>query len=98
MALGPSRFVRVGESPYAHEEEGIQFLQQALPNSDPYQGWALLELPDPSTGRLLEIDALIHEVNFTSKCRLDGFWSGEETFEAPEVPEGQATPLRMSHS
>jgi len=59
VALGPSRFTRVGESPYPHEEEGIAFVRDALPNADPYQAWALFELPDPRTGRLLEVDLLV---------------------------------------
>ncbi|MBP6841405.1 MAG: hypothetical protein KA190_29165 [Kofleriaceae bacterium] len=45
-----------------------------------------------TTERLRELDALIHEVDFTSKCRLVAVWSGEETFEAPEIPEGEAPP------
>lgn len=59
MALGPSRFRRIGESPFPHEEEALQFLQSVLPSTDPYQAWALFELLDPSTGRLLEVDALV---------------------------------------
>lgn len=59
MALSASRIVLVGETPYAHEREAIELAKQALPDTDPYQLWALLELHDPSTGRLHEIDLLI---------------------------------------
>ena len=59
MALGPSRFNRIGESPYAHEIEGVELVREALPNNDPYHAWALFELPDPKTGRLLEVDVLV---------------------------------------
>ena len=59
MALSRGRVVRVGESPYAHERDGIEFAEGALPDTDPYHLWALVDLLDPSTGRLLEIDLLI---------------------------------------
>ncbi|MBX3265022.1 MAG: protein kinase, partial [Labilithrix sp.] len=59
MPLSPARFVRVGETPFPHEEEGITFVRDALPDAEPYRAWALFELPDPSTGRLHEIDMLV---------------------------------------
>lgn len=59
MPLGPSRFTRVGESPHPHEEDGIAFVRDALPNTDPYQAWALFELLDSRTGHLLEVDMLV---------------------------------------
>jgi len=59
MTLAPSRVVIQGETPYAHEREAIDFVVDALPNTDPYHLWALLELLDPSTGRLYEIDLLV---------------------------------------
>jgi serine/threonine protein kinase len=59
VALSSARVVAVGETPYAHEREGIEFARQALPDTDPYHAWALVDLLDPSTGRLLEIDLLI---------------------------------------
>ena len=59
MTLGTSRIVVQGETPHAHEREAIQFVIDTLPNSDPFQVWALLELLDPSTGRLHEIDLLV---------------------------------------
>lgn len=58
--LSQSRIVEVGEAThYAHEREAITFVQNELPNVDPYQLWALLELLDSSTGRLYEIDLLV---------------------------------------
>ncbi len=59
MSLAASRIVVQGETPHAHERAAIEFAIQALPNTDPYQMWALLELLDPSTGRLHEIDLLV---------------------------------------
>src|SRR5690606_17740246 len=45
--------------PYAHEREGIEFVEKALPDADPYHIWALVDLLDPSTGRLHELDLLV---------------------------------------
>ena len=59
MTLGTSRIVLQGETPYAHEREAIDFTIQSLPNNDPYNMWALLELLDPSSGRLYEIDLIV---------------------------------------
>lgn len=59
MTLAASRVVVQGETPYAHEREAIEFAVQTLPNSDPYHLWALLELLDPTSGRLHEIDLLV---------------------------------------
>lgn len=39
--------------------QGIEFAISALPDTDPYHLWALVDLMDPSTGRLLEIDLLV---------------------------------------
>ena len=58
MALSHGRVVKVGETLYPHEQEGIAFAIAALPDTDPYHLWALVDLMDPSTGRLLEIDLL----------------------------------------
>ncbi|MBO6936772.1 MAG: BREX system serine/threonine kinase PglW [Deltaproteobacteria bacterium] len=59
MTLATSRIVFQGETPYPHEREAIDFAIKSLPNSDPYHLWALLELLDPSTGRLYELDLLV---------------------------------------
>ncbi len=59
MTLAASRIVIQGETPYAHERAAIDFAVATLPSSDPYHLWALLELLDPSTGRLHEIDMLV---------------------------------------
>ena len=59
MTLAATRIVVQGETPHAHEREAIQFAIETLPNNDPYQLWALLELLDPSTGRLHELDLLV---------------------------------------
>ncbi len=59
MALATSRIVMNGETPYAHERAAINFVIEELPEGDPYHLWALLELHDPSTGRLHEIDLLV---------------------------------------
>ncbi|MBK8255148.1 MAG: BREX system serine/threonine kinase PglW [Polyangiaceae bacterium] len=59
MPLSNARKVVVGESPYAHEREALEFAYAALPDSDPFHVWALTELLEPSTGRLLEVDLLV---------------------------------------
>ncbi len=59
MTLATSRIVLQGETPHAHERAAIDFAIQSLPNTTPYHLWALLELLDPSTGRLLELDMVI---------------------------------------
>ncbi len=59
MALSKARIVAVGETPYAHEREGIEYVERALPDTDPYHLWALVDLLDPSTGRLHELDLVV---------------------------------------
>ncbi len=58
MVLGEPRINR-GKSPYDHENEAIDFVIQALPNTEPYHLWALTELFDPQSQRLFEVDAII---------------------------------------
>lgn len=57
--IGKGRILLEGRSPHAHEQEALTFIREVLPNTDPYHLWELVELVDPGTGRLLEIDALI---------------------------------------
>lgn len=59
MALSQHRVVMVGATPYAHEREAIDVVINELPNTAPYLVWGLLELLDPSTGRLYEVDLLV---------------------------------------
>ncbi|MCE9575765.1 MAG: protein kinase [Deltaproteobacteria bacterium] len=59
MALSHHRVVKVGETLYPHEQEGIDFAISALPDTSPYHLWALIDLLDPTTGRLNEIDLLV---------------------------------------
>ncbi len=59
MALSRSRVPFEGTTPYAHEREGVTFALATIPDTDPYHAWALVDLLDPSTGRLLEIDLLV---------------------------------------
>lgn len=59
MALGETRIALRGESPYPHENEAIDFIIEALPNTDPYTLWALTELADSNRQRLYEVDAII---------------------------------------
>jgi serine/threonine protein kinase len=59
MALSSGRKVVVGETPYAHEREALEFAFSVFPDSDPFHVWALTELLDPSTGRLYELDLLV---------------------------------------
>ena len=59
MALSRARVHALGSTPHAHEQEGIAFALEALPDTEPYHAWALVDLLDRSTGRLLEIDLLV---------------------------------------
>ena len=59
MALSQKRVHIVGESPYPHEQEAIRFAIDALPDTDPYHLWALIDYVDTSTARMYEIDLLI---------------------------------------
>ena len=59
MALSKARIVAVGETPYPHEREGIEFVEKALPDTDPYHVWALVDLLEPSTGRQHELDLVV---------------------------------------
>ncbi len=59
MALSTARIVAATKSPYPHEQAGVEFAIEALPDRDPFHLWALVELLDPSTGRLHEIDLLV---------------------------------------
>jgi len=49
----------VGESPHAHEQEALQFAIEQLPSTEPYTLWGLIELVEPTTGRMYEIDMLV---------------------------------------
>lgn len=59
MALSKARIIAVGETPYPHEREGIEFAEKGLPDTDPYHLWALVDLLDPSTGRQHELDLVV---------------------------------------
>src|SRR6187431_206050 len=48
-----------GKSAHAHEQEALEFIRQALPDSPNLLVWELVELADPNSGRLHEIDVLI---------------------------------------
>lgn len=57
--LGPDRFIMVGETPYAHEREGLELIRSSLPDRDPYHARCLVDLVDRDAGRLYEIDAIV---------------------------------------
>lgn len=59
MALSRTRVLAEGTTPYAHERDGLSYALGALPDRDPFHAWALVDLLDPSTGRLLELDLLV---------------------------------------
>lgn len=59
MPLSSARKVVVGETPHAHEREALEFAYSVMPDSDPFQVWALTELLEPSTGKLYELDLLV---------------------------------------
>lgn len=92
MALSASRVPYHGTTPYAHEREGIAFALAALPDTDPYHAWALVDLLDPSTGRLLEIDLLVLGYACLYLVELKA-WSGRISGDAVDwlwtTPEGR---------
>lgn len=56
--LSPSCVQLQGTTPHVHEQEAIEFVKQALPDSCVYPLWALCDLVDVS-GRRYEIDLLV---------------------------------------
>lgn len=58
MPLSQNRVLVQGMTPHPHEQQAIEFIKKALPDSEPYRLWALITLADPS-GRRYELDALI---------------------------------------
>ncbi|MCX5743172.1 MAG: protein kinase [Proteobacteria bacterium] len=92
MALSSARILSVGETPYAHERAGIDFAEKALPDTDPYHLWALVDLLDPSTGRLLEVDMVILGYSCLYLVELKdwpGKISGNSVDWLWETPEGR---------
>jgi serine/threonine protein kinase len=103
MALSHGRVVAVGETLYPHEQEGIDFAIQALPDTDPYHLWALIDLLDKSTGRYVEIDLLILGYSCLYLVELKA-WPGriegdsiDWTWTAPEGrSQWKENPLRLT--
>ena len=58
MALSNARIQKAGVSPHPHEQAGVEWVRRNLPDTDPYQMWALFDLLDPS-GRRYEMDLLV---------------------------------------
>ncbi|MCM2333157.1 MAG: protein kinase [Anaeromyxobacteraceae bacterium] len=52
------RVLLQGQSPHPWEQEAIAFIKSALPDTDPYLLWALVDYQEPS-GRIAQIDALV---------------------------------------
>ncbi len=80
--LSKARIVLQGQSPYAHEQEALAFMRETLPDTDPYNVWELVEFLDPSTGRLLEVDAIV--LGFSAIYLVEiksgpGVYSGDRT-------------------
>ena len=53
-----SRIPALGTTPHIHEQEAINFVLGALPDSGPIQVWGLFDLVEAS-GRRYEIDLLV---------------------------------------
>lgn len=103
MTLSHARVVALGETLYPHEQEGINFAIQALPDADPYHLWALIDLLDKSTGRYVEIDLLILGYSCLYLVELKA-WPGriegdsiDWTWTAPEGrSQWKENPLRLT--
>lgn len=79
--LGPDRFIMVGETPYAHEREGLELIRSSLPDRDPYHMRCLVELLDRTANRLYEIDAIVlgYSAIFLVELKhYDGLLEGDE--------------------
>jgi len=60
VAPSDDRFIVAGESRYPWEREAVAFaFEQLRDRGDPFQGRALVELLDPGSGSLYEIDLLL---------------------------------------
>jgi serine/threonine protein kinase len=57
--LSDKQILLKGRSAHAHEQEALEFIRKELPSTSPLVAWELVELVDPASGRLHEIDALI---------------------------------------
>lgn len=53
-----ARWVQIAESQFAHEQEGLELVKQALPDAAPYRAWANFEFRD-TRGRWHEVDLLV---------------------------------------
>ena len=98
------RFLRVGDSPYPWEREAIDFAFAAMPDLDPFHARALVDLLDPSTGSLYEIDLLV--IGFSAIYLVEikshpGRISGDEVDWSWTSPEGvtryMENPLRLAN-
>jgi len=97
MALSTGRKVVVGETPYAHEREALDFAFSVLPDTDPFHVWALTELLEPATGRLYELDLLV--LGYSALYMVE-IKSGPGRYEGDHqewwrTPPGDARPLYM---
>jgi len=102
--LSKARIVLQGQSPYAHEQEALAFLRETLPDVDPYQVWELVEFLDPSTGRLLEIDAIVlgYSALYVIEIKSGpGVYTGDtvDWYRAPagEPPRYMDPPLKLTN-
>lgn len=106
MTLAASRIVVQGETPYAHERDAIQHAIEVIPNTDPYHLWALLELLDPSTGRLHELDMLVlgHSALYLVEVKSGpGRYTGDtqdwyRTAPGETTPRYMENPLRLTNT
>ena len=99
-----SRIVMVGESPHAHEQQALQFLIDHIPDGEPYRLWALVEILDPPTGKLYELDALILGYSALYLVEIKsgaGRYQGDHVDWYRTPPEGPARwmdpPLRLAN-
>lgn len=102
--MTPGRFLRVGDSPYPWEREAIEFAFAAMPDLDPFHARALVDLVDPGTGSLYEIDLLV--IGFSAIYLVEikshpGKIAGDEvdwTWTSPEgVTRYLENPLRLAN-
>ena len=56
--LSGHRVLLQGQSPHPWEQQAVAFIRSALPDTDPYLLWALVDYQEPS-GRIAQVDAVV---------------------------------------
>lgn len=104
MGLSRGRILLTGQTDYPWEADGLKFISDTLPDVNPFQVWQLVDLPDPSTGRMHEIDCLVlgHNALYVVEMKGGpGIYEGDTTdwYRTPPggTPRYMEPPLRLTN-